>query len=376
MSGGGGLRLALAGCGRIAERGYVPAALETPGLRIVAFADPDRERLAACREAWETAGAGGASGHADAAALLAAEEVDALVVATPAATHPEVAELAAAAGVPCLVEKPPAADLDGALRLAALRPLPWLAFNRRFLQGEALRPRVPAEGWIELDLELRFRRDAWGAHEVRDEALLDAGIHMIDLARHLAGADPISVRRAAVSPERAALEIELARGRARVRCATDRRHRESVQIRDRAGRTLARDVQGGVGGRLAALRGAPHPLTLSLARQLAALRDALRGPDGAGAGGDGPSGPAGTGEPGGAQGADGPGAAPGAGALAGAVDGAVAMAVVEAARRSAALDGAEVTVPPPDALSLRVSSPPWLQNAGGAADGAREGGGR
>jgi predicted dehydrogenase len=310
--GRGELRLAIAGCGRIAERGYVPAALAAAGVRIVAFADPDEGRRRRCQDLWQSGGDGAAAAFAGVADLLEAQPVDALVVASPAHTHLAVAAAAASAGVPTLVEKPPAPDAEAAGQLAALAPAPHIAFNRRFLQGVALRSRIPAEGWMELDLELRFRQDAWGAHEACDDALLNAGVHLIDLAGHLSGSAPICARRAEVSPTRAAFELDLARGRARIECATDRRHRESVEVRDRAGKLLARDRQGGVGGRLATLRGAPHPLVLSLARQLAALRDAVRGDD--------------------------------AGILAAAEDGVVAMSVIEAVRRSAQLGGAEVTV--------------------------------
>jgi predicted dehydrogenase len=300
------MRLGVAGCGRITERGYIPAALSTPGVEIVAFTDPDEERLERCLGAWE-AGAE-AEGFDGIASLLERASIDLLVVAAPAATHLTLAEAAAGAGVRSLVEKPPAADLDGAQRLAALDPKPLVAFNRRFLQGAELRDAVPTEGWLELDLELRFQRAGWGAHEARDEALLDAGVHLIDLACHLSGAAPVAVRRAETSPERARFELELSRGRARISCATDRRYRELVEISDRGGKLLGRSVLGQFHGRLGRLRGAPDPLVLSLGRQLAALRD---------------GGPVATAE-----------------------DGVAVMAVVEAVRRSAELGGAEVTIAP------------------------------
>jgi predicted dehydrogenase len=300
------MRLGIAGCGRIAERGHVPAALSTPGVEIVAFTDPDRERVERCLGAW---GRGGeAAGYDGIASLLERASIDLLVVAAPAAAHLPLAEAAAEAGVSSLVEKPPASDLDGAQRLAALDPEPLVAFNRRFLQGAELREAVPAEGWLELDLELRFQRAGWSAHEARDEALLDAGVHLIDLACHLSGAAPVAVRRAEASSERAEFELELSRGRARIVCATDRRYRERVEVRDRGGKLLGRSVLGQVRGRIASLRGAPDPLVLSLSRQLAALRDG--------------------------------------GPVATAADGAAVMAVVEAVRRSAGLGGAEVTVAP------------------------------
>jgi predicted dehydrogenase len=323
------MRLGIAGCGRIAELGYVPAALATPGVEIVAFTDLDQERLKRCEAEWERGGGNEAEVFGDLATLLERASIDLLVVATPAATHLPLAEAAAAAGVRSLVEKPPAAVPAEAQRLAALDPQPFVAFNRRFLQGTELRDAIPPEGWLELDLELRFRRAAWGAHEARDEALLDAGVHLIDLACHLSGARPVAVRGAEISPERAQFELELSRGRARIRCATDRRYRELVEVRDRGGKLFGRSVLGQVRGRLAALRGAPDPLVLSLGRQLEAAK---------------PVEPVGVplleqqmgrlhqGHP--------------HRLLATAADGATAMAIIEAARRSAELGGAEVTVTP------------------------------
>ncbi len=326
------MKLGIAGCGRIAERGYVPAALAAEGVTIAGFADPDTSRLRECAVLWRRESGEEAGSFSTAAELLRSEPVDLLVAAAPAARHLALAEEAAAAGVPCLVEKPPAPDLTTAEQLAALDPQPFLAFNRRFLQGAELRDQIPAEGWLELDLELRFRRGDWGAHESHDEALLDAGIHLIDLACHLSDAAPIAVRQAEITPERAAFELELTRARARISCATDRSHREALAIRDRAGKALASTSWGGIGARLSPLFGRPDPLILSLQRQLEALRGLapqLHHPLPL------------LGEGGGAVGGRRRGIR-----LASAADGVAAMAVVEAARRSAALDGAEVTVAP------------------------------
>jgi predicted dehydrogenase len=312
------MRIGIAGCGRIAERGYVPAALAASGVEIVGFADPDSERRDSCRRLWTQKG-DEAPGFADAASLLATVPIDLLVVAAPADHHVPLAAEAAAAGVRSLIEKPPAPDLDGARQLATLDPQPLLAFNRRFLQGAELRDSIPDDGWLELDLELRFRRDQWGAHEARDEALLDAGLHLIDLACFLTGSAPIAVRQAEVEHERATLELELARGRARISCATDRSHREAVNVADRSGKALARSTWGGIGGRLAGLIGRPDPLVVSLKRQLEAAGVSLMDPPHR----------VQQGYP---------------RCLATATDGVAAMAVVEAARPSAELNGAEVTV--------------------------------
>ena len=313
QSGTGPLRLGIAGCGRIVERGYLAAIGALPEVRIVAVADPDSERTG------HVARTVGGAVFADAAELIAAGGLDAMLVAVPAQDHLAVAGLAAEAGLPCLVEKPPAPDLAGATALSALDPTPSIGFNRRFLQGLELSPSIPAQGWLELELELRFRRAGWGAHLSQDEALLDAGTHLIDLAAFLAGAAPIAVRAASVEPERAELELELGRGRARIRCATDRPYAERVEVRDRSGRPIAGSRLGRISAAKGRLRGGGDPLVLSLRRQLQQFAARVRGEQ--------------------------------AEEIAGADAGVAAMSVVEAARRSAQLGGAEVTVAIPTAVA-------------------------
>jgi predicted dehydrogenase len=309
-------RLGLIGCGRIAERGHIPAAAALDSVALVAVCDPDPVRAAAAARQ-----AGGAVAFAGAAEMIEGTPLDGVVIAAPAAHHVDLATLLADAGVRSLVEKPPGGGLEGAAALAEVRPRPAIGFNRRFLQGSALIGAIPASGWLEFDLELSFQQRGWGAHEARDEALLDAGIHLIDLAHLLTGATPIAVREAQVERGRARLELELGRGRARISCATDRPYRELVSVRDRAGRTIAEDRRGRVRGTVGRLRG-QDPLVDSLRRQLELFA--------AGGGGTDPS--SGGGQP---------------SALADAGDAVAAMAVIEAARRSHDLDGAEVTVDVP-----------------------------
>jgi predicted dehydrogenase len=320
------MKLGVAGCGRIAERGYIPAALAAEGVTITGFADPDAERRRECAESWARGSGEEATAFASLTELLATESIDLLLVAAPAAHHLALAEEAVAAGVRSLVEKPPALNLAETQRLAALDPEPLVAFNRRFLQGHELREAIPTEGWLELYLELRFRRDTWGAHQADDEALLDAGLHLVDLACHLSGAAPIAVRDARIEPEQASLELELTRGRARIACATDRSHREAVSVRDRSGKLLARSSWGGLRTRVGGLIGHPDPLALSLQRQLEAARAVGVSP---------------VEPPQSFLQREHPHRP-----LATVADAVAAMAVVEAARRSAELDGAEVTVAP------------------------------
>lgn len=311
------LRVGLVGCGRLAQEGYVPALRAATGLRVVAVADPDAGRRA--RVAALAGGECPVAALPNAAALLA-HGVDALVLATPVAAHVADARLAASAGVPVLVEKPPAPDAAGAAELAALRPAPHVGFNRRFDPGVAgLRDATRNITAVRGDLLLHYRRASWRAHTVNDDALLDLGPHLIDLAGWLMRDRPTAVAAHRLAPTAVDVTVTLAHGRARLRGATDRLHDERVRLDDADGRRLAGRRAGGllgaVRGRLRP-RGGEHPLVASLTAQVEAWARALDGVD----------------EP----------------ALGTAADGLAVMAVVDAVRRSAARSGATTPVVLPD----------------------------
>jgi predicted dehydrogenase len=296
------LRIGLIGCGRLAERGYVPALERAAGVELAAVADPVPARCATA--------APGVRAFPGAAELLSARAADALVLATPAEAHLADARVAAAAGVPTLIEKPPASTLAETLELARLDPAPHFAFNRRFVPELArLRSALAGPGRVELALEMSTRSRSWRSYVAAEDVLLNLGPHLVDLARWLSGAEITSVS-AAVTDASASLDVELADGggRARIDCS-EGPYRE--RLTSPAGRYAT-------GGPLNALRlmlaGASreHPLVPSLALQLAAFARALRGesePD-----------------------------------LARVHDGVAVMATLEAARASAAREGVRTTV--------------------------------
>lgn len=270
----GPVRIGLVGAGRLAELGYLPASAAARDVVLAAVAEPDpvrRDRVAAL--------AGGLPAYPGAAALLANTDVDALVLATPAVAHLDDARLGAARGLPVLVEKPPALDRAGAEALAALTPAPYVAFNRRFDPAiAALRSATPARAEVAVVVEIAYRRGGWGAHSVADDALLDLGPHLVDLARWITGADVTCVLRASVTPARATFDLELGVARARIRCATDRLHHERVDVRHRDGTLVGSHRVGGpVGAVLGRLRPGPHPLVASLTAELEAFARTVRG---------------------------------------------------------------------------------------------------
>jgi len=292
------LRLGLVGCGRLAERGWLPAVARTAGVRLAAVADPVRsrcERLAPGIPAYESA-----------AELIAAGAADALVLATPASAHLADARLAANAGLAVLVEKPPAADAAEAEALAGLQPPPWIGFNRRFDPSlRRLLARLPGRGRLELVLEQHRPAGAWEAYVVSDDALLSLGPHLIDLARWLTGSEIELVRAVEVGSDHAELELELARGPARISCATARARRDRIEARGGGGELVGRHSGGLLERAVGRLfhPGAPDSLVRLLVLELEELAVAARG-----------------------------GAAP---TLATAADGLAVMRAIEAARSSA-----------------------------------------
>jgi len=308
-SGDGDLRIGLVGGGRLAEIGYIPALARAEGVRLAAVADPDSERRERLGD--------GVPAYAGVEDLLDAGVADALVLATPVAAHLPDARMAAQRGMRTLVEKPPAPEARGAAAMAALEPPPWIGFNRRFDDcRDSLLAATRRAGEIELELVLHYRRRAWGAYRVADDALLDLGPHLVDLARWLTTGEPQSVRALGVGREHAEFSLDLGeRGYARVSCAANRPHRELFEVREPAGRRLARRRVGGLGAALVgrvSRRHGDHPLVTSLVRQLEAFGRAVRG----------------------AGDVD----------LATAADGYVVMAVIDAVRRSAAEGGAKVDI--------------------------------
>jgi predicted dehydrogenase len=112
------LRVGIVGCGNVALNFHVPAYHAAPEhFLVTALADPTPERLELGRN---TAGLREDQVHADAAALIARDDVDVVDVCTPQHLHREVVEAAAAAGKHILCEKPLAAKpVDASAIVAA-----------------------------------------------------------------------------------------------------------------------------------------------------------------------------------------------------------------------------------------------------------------
>jgi predicted dehydrogenase len=259
------LAIGIAGCGRVAERGYLPAIAGSPHLRLAGVADPivsRRDLLAPALPGFDTVDE-----------LLSSVRVDVLVVATPPGLHEPVAVAAAAAGVRSIVEKPPAGDAVGAAALAALEPPPWIGFNRRFEpEIERLREDIAAAHGRTIEVTLSIDARRWRAFESRPGPLLDLGPHAVDVICWTTGRLP---RRVRCEHDRRYLSfsLELDGVVARVRLSHQAGWRERVRLGNvtylRRGGTVDRARR--------AVSRRPGPLVPSLRAQLEAAARFLQG---------------------------------------------------------------------------------------------------
>lgn len=190
------MRFAIIGAGAISQlRKSAIGAL--PGSTLVGVADIDHERAAAL--------AGDAKVYAGIDEIAADEHVDSVIVCTPPNTHEELACKALAAGKHVLVEKPMANSLAACERMVAAardagRVL-TVGFNHRYFPAIKMLKDAVSGGEIGTVSHVRgyaghvglaeFKSKWMYSHDVMGGgALMDNGIHMIDLVHHVLG--PVS----------------------------------------------------------------------------------------------------------------------------------------------------------------------------------------
>lgn len=188
------LRVGLVGCGSIADEiedvlrdvpGWLPfpyshatAFAAHPRTELVAAADPDPARLARFCDRWGVAGR-----HPHIEALLAAEDLDLVAVASPTWHHAEAFTLAAEAGVKGIfLEKPVARtlrDAEAMIATAARRGTAAVVNHfRSFDPSYRAAGRLVAEGAI---------GEVTGVVAIWGEGLSQGGCHLFDLLRVLVG---------------------------------------------------------------------------------------------------------------------------------------------------------------------------------------------
>jgi len=197
------LRVGLVGAGQISHYAAADFAAH-PDVRLVATADPSAERLGELSEKFQIE-----ARYGSAEEMLAGAELDAIYIATPNVWHAPLARLALAHGKHVLLEKPFALNetdarsvVDAAARSGRVLSL---SMNQRFrADSQRLRAFVAsgALGDVYHARAFWFRRagiprlGTWfGKRELAGGgALLDIGVHLLDLALFTMGNfEPVSV---------------------------------------------------------------------------------------------------------------------------------------------------------------------------------------
>jgi UDP-N-acetylglucosamine 3-dehydrogenase len=192
------LRVAVIGCGAIAQRRHIVEYEQNEHVELVAFADPVIERAEKYAEKH------GAKAYADYKQLLKEVQVDAVSVCTPNALHAPVAIAAAKVGAHVLVEKPMAATAEeGQAMIEAAREngaLLMVGHNQRYMPPHVKAKEILDSGRLGKVLTFRTAfghpgpegwsvdgRGSWFFRkpEAAMGAMGDLGVHKADLIRHL-----------------------------------------------------------------------------------------------------------------------------------------------------------------------------------------------
>ncbi|MBO2945167.1 Gfo/Idh/MocA family oxidoreductase [Paenibacillus sp. F411] len=200
------IKVAVFGCGAIAQRRHIPEYAANGDVELVAFADPVKER------AEEMAAQYGGTAYTDYEELLKNEKLDAVSVCSPNYLHAPMSIAAANAGLHVLVEKPMAVNAEEGQQMieAAAKNQVYLmvGHNQRLMP-----PHVKAKEILEsgrLGRVLTFRtsfghpgpeswsldgRDSWFFR--KEEALMgamgDLGVHKSDFIRYLLNDEVVEV---------------------------------------------------------------------------------------------------------------------------------------------------------------------------------------
>lgn len=194
------LRWGILGFGGFSDVAMAPAIAHTPGHRLAAIWGRDPQRTQAYAQKYE-----GARSAPSAEALMQSKDLDAVYIAAPNFQHADLTERAAERGLHVLCEKPMATSLEEAgrmieacrrngVRLAIgnmMRFNPCHAWIRDFITGGGLGAPTEAQGKFGYDLPAFFplATSPWRLESRLSGggALMDVGVHTIDLLRWLLG---------------------------------------------------------------------------------------------------------------------------------------------------------------------------------------------
>jgi myo-inositol 2-dehydrogenase/D-chiro-inositol 1-dehydrogenase len=209
------LGIGLIGCGRAAERYYLPILTRMKEINLVSVADPIQERreLIALKIP-------GCQVFPSAKSLLKKGNVSAVIIATPPSTHIEIAIQAVHAGVPVLIEKPLAPSMGGVEALKTLVdsvkvPI-MVGFNRRFwvpaCQLKRIISNLHEPDKIKAQTVMITNIQAWSPVSGITDPLEDLGSHQFDLIRYIFNQEIYAVSAKWIDQNEIRMRIELMNG--------------------------------------------------------------------------------------------------------------------------------------------------------------------
>lgn len=193
------LRVAVVGCGFIAQSAHLPAYVENPKARLSAICDSNKGLLDRLAKKYNVE-----SVYDDYHELMESGTAEAVSICTPTATHAEIAIEAARHGIHTLCEKPLASNLQEAREMVRevtqSKTKFMVGFNVRFLPNHVMAKKFMTDGRIGKPLFIRGTIVAPGAYgsemaqrdysleaEKRIGVFFDLGTHLVDLFMWMMG---------------------------------------------------------------------------------------------------------------------------------------------------------------------------------------------
>lgn len=223
------------GCGRAAERIYIPALSHLKEAKLVAAADPISERRTLI-----SSSAPGCLAFSSAEELLQKAKVSAVIVAAPSTTHIALAKMGLNADVSVLCEKPLAPSMAGVEELKALadssKGLIMMGFNRRHWKAvNLLRQKITKlrnHDKISTELIMTTNKQAWSSISDVDDLLNDLCSHQLDLLRYIYGHEISTISAHRTNGQKIQMTVKLSDGNTACCEATYSKHahEESVTV--------------------------------------------------------------------------------------------------------------------------------------------------
>jgi predicted dehydrogenase len=229
------LRIGLIGCGRAAERIYIPALSRLTEARLVAAADPIPERRDLI-----SSSVPGCLAFSSAEKFFQKVKVAAVIITTPSTTHIAVARMALNAGVSVLCEKPLAPSMAGVEEVEAVvnssKGLFMMGFNRRHWKAvNQLRQKISKlrdHDTVSTELVTTTNKQAWSSISEVNDVLDDLGSHQLDLLRYIYGHEISTISAHWTNRQEIRLKVKLSGGGTAscVAAYSKRAHEESVTV--------------------------------------------------------------------------------------------------------------------------------------------------